>query len=153
MTFVGPTFHLLSTEMHERLKDQLWHTGGPGDTLPGPRNKWRVFATHPYPFFSFSSVSARGENPLGWPILGWATLLLGSTWCVSWPARDMILSPPRKIRQEVSYGNNPDDFPFSSHREMSHPKILHYILRIQKSLCGVDTIQWGCHNTLHCGVL
>jgi hypothetical protein len=73
--------------MYESLKNKLWDTGGPfGDTLPGPRHEGRVFATHPYPFFLFFSISAIRKSAMLAPSLVWATLFLEYTWCFPWHA-------------------------------------------------------------------
>jgi hypothetical protein len=82
MTFVGPIFHLLYTDINESLKDKLWHTGGPlGDTLPAPRNDRRVFATPPYHLFLFFLNFSYEKISYARPSLVWTTLFLEDTWC------------------------------------------------------------------------
>jgi hypothetical protein len=81
MTFVGPIFHLLYTDIHESLKDKLWHNGCPfGDTLPEPGNDGKVFATHPYHFFLFFLNSRYEKISYAGPSLVWATLFFEDTW-------------------------------------------------------------------------
>ena len=94
-------------------------------------------------FFSFSSILAiRKPWKIGYAGPSWyRQLYFWSTYGIFLGTpRYIILRPPRKIRQEVPYGNNADDCPCFSHRKVPHTKLPHFILRIQKSLGGVDAI-------------
>ena len=112
-----------------------------GTPFQNPGMMGKCLRLIPTTFFSFSSIAVKRKSAmlaLHW--FGQPYFLRTHGVFLGRPG-EIILSSPRKIRQEVPYGNNPDDFLPFSYREMSHPKIPHFILRIQKSLCGVDAIQ------------
>ena len=112
------------------------------------------FRSPSLPVFSLFPQFQPLENRSCWPILVMGNSIFEVHNGISFGTPGyIILSPPRKIRQEVPDGNNANDCPCFSHRKVPHTKLPHFILRIQKSLGCPNAIEGGCHDILHRGVL